>query len=274
MKKPLGSIQGESSRVNLDDLTMRQREIVNLVNTQGYMPVDALASAFDVTPQTIRRDINCLCKKNLLQRHHGGAGRASSVENVDYSTRKGILNQEKKRIAEMVAAKIPDNASLFINLGTTTEEVAASLAGHENLRVITNNLNVAANMSDNANCQVIVAGGMVRKKDKGITGEATMEFVRQFKVDIGIIGVSSIDEDGTLYDYDYHEVRVTREIIRNSRKVFLVTDHTKFGRNAMVRIDDLSTIDAIFTDRKPPAAFRNLLKEKEVSLYVAEELKA
>lgn len=273
MKSSKTSIKEEAARFSLDDLSRRQREIVNLVNAQGYTSVDSLAVYFDVTPQTIRRDINKLCDINFLQRHHGGASRASSVENVDYSTRKTILNDEKKRIAEMVADKIPDHASLFINLGTTTEEVALSLAGHENLRVITNNLNVAVNMSDNKNCQVIVAGGMVRKKDKGITGEATMEFVRQFKVDIGIIGVSGIDEDGSLYDYDYHEVQVTREIIRNSRKVFLVTDHTKFSRNAMVRIDDLVNIDAIFTDQTPPAAFRKLLKEKEVALYVSEEMK-
>lgn len=254
----------------LDSLTKRQREILSIVNEQGYTAIDSLATLFQVTPQTIRRDINHLRDHKLLQRHHGGASRSSSVENIDYSTRKSIMSEEKKRIAEMVAEKIPDHASLFINLGTTTEEVAASLAKHKNLKVITNNLNVALNMSDNNNCQVIVAGGMVRKKDKGITGEATIEFVRQFKVDIGIIGASGIDEDGTLFDYDYHEVRVTQEIIKNSRHVFLVTDHTKFTRNAMVRITDLSEIDSIFTDKTPPVAFLDLLKTKDVSLYVSE----
>lgn len=241
-----------------------------MVNEQGFVTIDSLASLFDVTPQTVRRDINHLCDHKLLQRHHGGASRSSSVQNVDYTTRKSIMSEEKKRIAEMVAEKIPDHASLFINLGTTTEEVATSLAGHKHLQVITNNLNVAVNMSDNKDCQVIVAGGMVRKRDKGITGEATVEFVRQFRVDIGIIGASGIDEDGTLLDYDYHEVRVTQEIIKNSRQIFLVTDHTKFTRNAMVRIADLSKIDVIFTDKTPPAAFLDLLKTKEVSLCVSE----
>lgn len=241
-----------------------------MVDENGFATIDALASHFKVTPQTIRRDINHMCDHKLLQRHHGGASRSSSVENVDYSTRKSIMSAEKKRIAEMVAKKIPDNASLFINLGTTTEEVATALANHKNLRVITNNLYVAVSMSDNEECQVIIAGGMVRKRDKGITGEATMEFVRQFKVDIAIIGASAIDEDGTLFDYDYHEVQVTREIIKNSRRVFLVTDHTKFTRNAMVRIDDLAKIDAIFTDKTPPIVFQDLLKTKDVSLYVSE----
>ena len=128
-------------------------------------------------------------------------------------------------------------------------------------------------MSNNTDCEVIVAGGMVRNRDYGITGEATVDFVRQFRVDFGIIGVSGIDEDGTLLDFDYHEVQVAREIINNSRNVFLVTDHTKFTRNAMVKIADISTVDALFTDTKPPKNYRDLLKRKEVSLFIAEEYK-
>nr|WP_281168148.1 DeoR family transcriptional regulator [Maridesulfovibrio zosterae] len=262
-KKPKGS------KISLDSLSKRQREIFDIVSDRGFAPIETLAHHFEVTPQTIRRDINKLCTHKLLQRFHGGAGRSSSVENVDYSARRNILHQEKKLIAEMVAKLIPDRASLFINLGTTTEEVAKALSGHKSLRVITNNLNVALTMSDNE-CEVIVAGGMVRQRDKGVTGEATVEFIKQFKVDYGIIGVSGIDEDGTLLDYDYHEVRVAREIINNARNIFLVTDHTKFNRNAMVRIADLGEIDAIFTDKRPPQVFQDLMKSKEVDLYVTE----
>lgn len=254
----------------MESLSKRQRDILTLVNERGFAPIETLAQHFEVTPQTIRRDITFLSGCDLLQRYHGGVGKSSSVENVDYTARKNILHLEKQHIGEMVAKRIPDAASLFINIGTTTEEVAKSLAGHKALRVITNNLNVALIMSTSKDCNVIVAGGMVRHRDKGITGEATVEFIRQFKVDYGIIGVSGIDEDGTLLDYDYHEVRVAREIIDNSRNVFLVTDHSKFNRNAMVRIADLAEVDALFTDKTPPLAFRNMLKSKDVDLYVTE----
>lgn len=258
-------------KLNLNSLPKRQREILDIVNEQGFAPIESLAQQFEVTPQTIRRDINRLCEYQLLQRFHGGAGRSSSVENVDYNNRRNILSQEKSLIGEMAAKHIPDRASLFINLGTTTEEVAKALSGHKGLKVITNNLNVAMIMSNhNADCEVIIAGGMVRQRDKGITGEATVEFIKQFKVDYGIIGVSGIDDDGTLLDYDYHEVRIAREIINNARNVFLVTDHTKFNRNAMVRIADLAEIDAIFTDKKPSPPFRDIMKTKEVELYVCD----
>lgn len=259
------------SKKAIDSLSKRQLLILNMINEQGFATIEALAIHFQMTPQTIRRDINKLCDDKLVQRYHGGASSYSSVANVDYSKRKHILSLEKMRIAEMVAEHIPDHASLFINIGTTTEEVSKALINHQNLRVVTNNLNVAVTMSSNNDCEVIIAGGVVRNKDSGITGMLTVDFVRQFKVDFGIIGVSGIDEDGTLLDYDLHEVQVAQEIIKNSRKVFLVTDHTKFARSAMIRLADISSIDAVFTDTTPPKIYRDLLKQKDVSLFVAEE---
>ena len=147
-----------------------------------------------------------------------------------------------------MAAHIPDHASLFINIGTTTEEIAKQLLHHVGLRVITNNLNVAAILSGKGDFQVTVAGGVVRARDRGIVGEATIDLIRQFRVDFGVIGISGIDLDGTLLDFDYQEVRVAQAIIDNSRQVFLAADHSKFGRNAMVRLGGLEDVDALFTD--------------------------
>lgn len=253
-----------------NELNQRQKQIVDLVQQQGFASVEALAQNFDVTPQTIRRDINELCLKGLVRRYHGGVGLSSSVENVAYEARKVLLLEEKQRIAQLVATQIPDRASVFIDIGTTTEEVAKALREHTGLRVITNDLNVANILSGNPSCEVIVAGGVVRHRDRGITGEATIDFIRQFKVDFGIIGISAIDSDGTLLDFDYHEVRVAQAIIANSRKVFLAADHTKFGRNALVRLGHLSQIHALFTDRQPPKDISKSLAENNVELYIAE----
>ena len=122
----------------------RRAQIVDLVRRQGFVSIDSLAQRFAVTPQTVRRDINALCEQAVLQRHHGGAALASSVENIAYLDRQVLCIEEKRRIAQLVAAHIPDHASLFINIGTTTEEIAKQLLRHVGLRVITNNLNVAA----------------------------------------------------------------------------------------------------------------------------------
>jgi DeoR family glycerol-3-phosphate regulon repressor len=265
-------VSGEDRRVDAGDrisLGERHRQIQRLVHAKGFITIEALAREFGVTPQTVRRDINTLSELNLIQRFHGGAGAASSTENVAYSERKIMCYREKQAIARMVARQIPDHASLFINIGTTTEAVARALSGHKRLRVITNNLNVASIMSANENFEVIIAGGLVRHRDGGIIGEATIDFIQQFRVDYGIIGISGIDIDGTLLDFDYREVRAARAIIDNSRKVFLAADFSKFGRNAMVRLGNIAEIDALFTDQPPPPALVEVLANADVQLFVA-----
>lgn len=247
----------------------RHDRILKQVREKGFVTSEALAREFRVTPQTIRRDINSLSDSGLIHRYHGGAAPATSTENVSYSDRKVICLAEKQRIARMVAAHIPDKVSLFINIGTTTEEVAKVLLHHERLRVITNNLNVASILSKNKDFEIIITGGLLRHRDCGIIGEAAIDFIRQFKVDFGVIGISGIDSDGTLLDFDYREVRAARAIIDNSRKVFLVADHTKFGRNAMVRLGSIGEITALFTDRTPPAALGEVLSSSDVDVHVA-----
>ncbi|MEE4355271.1 MAG: DeoR family transcriptional regulator [Desulfococcaceae bacterium] len=249
----------------------RHEQIVKRVQEQGFVTIENLAAECDVTPQTIRRDINTLCDEGLVQRYHGGAGPTSSTENVAYSERKVLGLAEKQRIAHMLAAHIPDKASLFMNIGTTTEEVAKALLDHKGLRVITNNLNVAAILSRNTDFEIIIAGGLLRHRDCGIIGDAAIEFIRQFKVDYGIIGISGIDLDGTLLDFDFREVRAARAIIDNSRKVFLAADHSKFGRNAMVRLGAISEINALFTDRQPPPQLAEILSAADVKVYVAKK---
>jgi len=250
-------------------LNQRQQLILKLVQRRGFVSIEELADNFKVTPQTIRRDINELCEQGLLRRYHGGAGLPSSVENIAYPTRQVLHLEEKRRIAQLVVRHIPDQASLFINIGTTTEEVARALRDHTSMRIITNNLNVAALLCDNPTFEVIVASGVVRPRDRGITGEATIDFIQQFKVDFGIIGVSGIDGDGTLLDFDYREVRVSQAIMACSRKVLLVADHSKFGRNALVRLGHISQIDMLFTDQPPSEAMSKLLVKAKTAVYVA-----
>jgi len=226
----------------------RQQEILELARAQGRVSVDDLALRFNVTPQTIRKDLNGLCELHLVSRVHGGAVISSGVENIAYEARRFIAQNEKRVIGAAAAALIPNNASLFINIGTTTEEVARALGQHEDLLVITNNLNVATLLYRHPRIDVIMAGGPVRRLDGAVIGSAAVEFVAQFKVDFAVIGTSAIEEDGSLLDFDVREVRVSRAIIENARKVILVADRLKFERTAPVRIGHLSDIDMFVTD--------------------------
>ncbi|MHA6492890.1 DeoR/GlpR family DNA-binding transcription regulator [Pseudomonas borbori] len=249
-------------------LPKRQQDILELARERGYVSIDELAKAFDVTPQTIRRDINQMAELGLLRRTHGGAAsEASSIQNTAYSMRAGQMRDEKQRIAEAIAAHIPDHASLFIAIGTTTEAIARELLGHTGLKIITNNLHVAAQLSSKADFEVLVAGGTVRG-DGGVVGQATVDFIRQFKVDFALLGISGIDDDGSLLDFDYQEVRVSQAIIDNARQVFLAADSSKFGRNAVVRLGAITSVDRVFTDAQPSPAISRLLAENKVLLDV------
>ena len=247
----------------------RQDAIVELVRQHGYMSIEQLTDHFAVTPQTIRRDLNTLANEGRARRVHGGVGIESSTVNTAYSTRKTLHLEEKERIAHCLAQHIPNHASLFINIGTSNEVIAQALLEHQGLEIITNNLNVAAILQHKEDFNVIIAGGQVRSRDGGIIGEATIDFINQFKVDYGIIGISGIDEDGSLLEFDYQEARVAQAIIANSRRVYLAADYSKFHRNPVVRQGNLSQLDALFTDRKPPEAIQQLLSQYEVTLHVA-----
>jgi DeoR family glycerol-3-phosphate regulon repressor len=248
----------------------RHQHILSLIHQRGYASNDDLARQLGVTVQTIRRDVNLLAEEGLVTRHHGGAGLVSNVENIAYTERQVLNLPEKEAIAGIVAAEIPSRSSLFINIGTTTEAVARALVRHEDLRVITNNLNVATLLARETRFQVVVTGGTVRSHDGGITGQSACDMLGEFRADYGIIGISGIDEDGSMLDFDYDEVRAARAIMRNSRQVYLVATHAKFGRRPLVRLGHLSEITALFTDREPPPGIRRVLVEHGVRLHIAE----
>jgi DeoR family glycerol-3-phosphate regulon repressor len=258
---------------NARDMTPNPRQSLLLeeVRARGSMSVEALAEQFGVTLQTVRRDVTLLQDAGLLARFHGGVRVPSStVENIAYRQRQQLNESAKQRIARAVAKAVPEGCSLILNIGTTTEAIARELLRHKGLRVITNNLNVAAILSDNPECEVIVAGGVVRTRDRGIVGEVTVDFIKQFKVDIGLIGISGIEADGTLRDFDYREVNVARAIIEHSREVWLAADHSKFNRPAMVELARLNQLDMLFTDAAPPAPFPALLADANVQCVISD----
>jgi DeoR family transcriptional regulator, glycerol-3-phosphate regulon repressor len=266
----LSSEQGDGTVSEKQGNEERQVEIVDLVGKRGFLTIEALAQHFGVTVQTIRRDVNLLASEGRLSRYRGGAGLSSSIENMEYERRQVVNLGAKQRIAAMVAQDVPDHASLFINIGTTTEQAARALLSHQNLRVITNNINVARILSENPQCSIVMTGGKVRNRDGAVTGQATIQMFEQFRADIGIIGISGIDKDGGLFDFDLDEVLCAQAIIRNSRRVFLLADHSKFGRPALVKVGSISQVSALYTDAPPPDPISALLDEAGATLEISD----
>lgn len=248
-------------------LVPRHQQILELVKSEGFMPIEKLAIALGVTSQTIRRDIAKLCELHVLRRYHGGVCLESSVKNDDYVGRKNQLHEEKAIIAALLAADIRDHTSLFISIGTSVEAVARALVKqHQGLHVITNSIHVAAILSENTSFTVIITAGVVRPADGGITGVTTLDFVSQFKVDYAILGVAGIESAGNLLDFDYPEVRVARAMMNNARKKWLVADHSKFGRNALVKMGHIDEFDALFSNELPVEPYAKMLQNSSVLL--------
>ncbi|WP_172331694.1 DeoR/GlpR family DNA-binding transcription regulator [Mangrovicoccus sp. HB161399] len=244
--------------------TFRHPQILDIARLEGKVTVEDLVARFGVTPQTIRRDLNDLAESGQLERVHGGAVLPSGTANIVYAERSRLNRDAKEAIGRTCAAMVPQDASLFLNIGTTTEAVARHLLSHRGLMVMTNNLNVANILIGNPEANIVVAGGSFRRSDGGLVGPLTQASVESYKFDLAVIGCSAIDSDGDLLDFDAQEVGVTQTILRRARKVFLVADHSKFERTAPVRIGSLAQVDRLFTDRPLPPALSGM--ELDVTL--------
>lgn len=250
--------------------TFRHPEILEIARRDGKVTVEGLAAHFGVTLQTIRRDLTDLAEAGRLERVHGGAVLPSGTTNIGYEERRSLNPEAKRAIARACAAQIPNDISLFLNIGTSTEAVAEELLHHQNLMIVTNNMNVANILANNAACEIIVTGGALRRSDGGLVGTLATETILKFKFDLAVIGCSALDRDGDLLDFDIQEVSVSQAILRQSRKTFLVADHTKFARSAPARIGSLSDIDAFFTDKRLSPALETACRAWDTQVIVAD----
>jgi DeoR family glycerol-3-phosphate regulon repressor len=249
-------------------LNLRQQHIANAARDKGFVTIDDLVVTLDVTPQTVRRDINFLCEHGILARFHGGAAYRSSVANMPYETRAGSMTDEKAAIAARVAMEIPDASSVFIDIGTTAEAVAQALRRKSNLRIVTNNLNVVRLLAGKEDFEVTVTGGILRHRDHAITGAAATAFVERYRLDYSILGVVAIDATGAILDFHADEEPLTHAVIGCGRQCFVVADSSKFGRNAIARVAHLSQVAALFTDAVPDGGWAKTIKESGVRLVL------
>ena len=250
--------------------TVRLTEILDLVRKDGRVTVEALAGHFGVTLQTIRRDLSELAEAGKLDRVHGGATLPSNTTNIGYEERRLLNSDAKARMARACGRLIPNDISLFLNIGTSTEAVARELIHHTGLMVVTNNMNVANILVANEACRIIVTGGDLRRADGGLIGPIAESSIEQFKFDLAVISCSALDEDGDILDFDLDEVSVSRAIIRKSRKVVLVADHMKFTRSAPAKIASIADVDVFVTDRPLSAALRQACQDWSTDVVTVE----
>jgi DeoR family transcriptional regulator, glycerol-3-phosphate regulon repressor len=251
-------------------MTPRQSDILDRARPHGRVMVEDLARLFGVTVPTIRRDLTEMCEGRPLERIHGGAVLPSGITNIGYEDRRRLNADAKEAIAWTCAAEIPRGASLFLNIGTTTEAVARALQGHSGLMVVTNNMNAAQILAANPSCDIVLTGGALRRSDGGLVGDLAVQTIHQFKVDFAVIGASALDAEGDLLDFDIQEVRVAHAILQQARQSILVADQGKLTRAALVRIASLGALGMWVTDAAPAAGLAALCADASTTIKIAE----
>ena len=245
-------------------MSLRHSDILQIARQTGRVEVEDLAQRFGVTLQTIRRDRTELSDRGQLTRVHGGAVLPSGTANIGWQERRALNADAKTRIAEAVAAMVPNGTSLVLNIGTTTEAVAQALLHHRDILVMTNNLNVAQTLAGNPHATVMLTGGRLRRADGGLVGPGAVEAISGFRPDLAVIGCSAVDANGTLLDYDPDEVTVSRAILASAQSSVLVADASKLRSSAPFRIADISQVDRMVTDAHLPTAFADEVEVTQV----------
>lgn len=230
-------------------LSTRQKKIMHkLHQTDGVLSSADITSSFNVTVQTIRKDLNELSELGLVRRVHGGINLPSNNQNVSFSNRTVMNLVAKQNIARKVVELLPHNSSVFLGIGTTPQQVAQALLDHPGLTVVTNNINVALTLCHNKNIQTHLAGGKVRANDQDTMGLDTTAFMGKFNIQHGVFGVGGLNRKGQLLDFSSEESSVSRTIIENSETRILVADHSKLDRYAPVITGVLNDVNHLIMD--------------------------
>ncbi|ARD48658.1 DeoR/GlpR family DNA-binding transcription regulator [Sporosarcina sp. P33] len=238
----------------------RYEIIIDLLHENKIVKVSELCKKFEVSIETIRRDLEYLEQKNKLKRIYGGAIlKEEPALEPSYTKRYTEYTREKSHIGKETAKLVEDGDSLMIDLGTTTLEVARHLKEKKNLTIITNSMVIAEELVDVPTFRVILLGGILRPNELSLSGSISEQLIQNFTVDKTIIGAGGITAD-MISDYHLEEARVRRAMIESGRLVIAVSDHSKFGKKAFVKVCPTSQIDVMVTD--------NQLSHKTAQLYI------
>lgn len=237
-------------RAERSAVTSRQSAILDAVRAQGAVSVAALAGEFDVTHQTIRRDLRTLEELGLLHKGFGAAFASPGVARHGHDEREATLAGVKRRLVQALEEFFTPNATIFVGLGTTFDTLHEVVQRHPGILIATPNLTVAHTCALNTDATVYVYGGYVRNKDSSVLTMSD-DSRRRFKFDVAIIGASAIDEQGTVLEFDPMEVDLVRDILPQARQVILVAHDEKFGRRAPHVVTTLADVDILVSNVSP-----------------------
>src|SRR6516225_12298912 len=228
----------------------RRRAILDLLNHQGRVLVTELSKQFQTSQVTIRKDLEILHAHGLVYRTHGDAlpSREGALEDPTLREKEKLHHHEKLRIADCAVGKVKESQVLILDSGTTTTAIARSLRQFQNLTIITNAVNIAAELAGSA-IEVILTGGMLRKNSFSLVGPIAEETLHRLNADLLFLGVDGFDVHYGLSTPNLLEAKVNRAMVEVAKRKIAVCDASKFGRRSLSLIVPPSALDEVITDR-------------------------
>jgi DeoR/GlpR family transcriptional regulator of sugar metabolism len=248
----------------------RQKEIIKILIEERQVKIEELARLFNVSSETIRRDLMELEKKEILRRIHGGAVYENTrAKESQYNLRAQKHQKEKHAIAKLAASYIKDGDTIAMNTGSSTLELARVIKEKQNLTIITNSFDIAWELVQNDTNNVFLLGGRLRKEGLGVSGSFTNDFLLSFRVDMVFLSIGGISVESGITDFHVEEAVVQRNMIKASNKRYVVSDYSKFKITALNKICDVSDLDGIFTDWNTPIKEKIACQERGVYVFAA-----
>lgn len=247
----------------------RLNALMKLIEERGHCSVAELAAFFEVSEETIRRDIRQLERTGRVQKTHGGVSIPSSELEAPYRIRLREQSDAKQRIAQHAARMVSEGMTLLLDSGTTCLWLARALAGIRDLTIITNSMEVAHEVLGRPGQRLFVAGGPIKPDYHAAFGPEAITFCRRFVPDITILSMGAIDAGCGFLDFDSDEAMFKRSILDRSRRVVVLADSTKFTKPGFIQVADFADVKALYTDAEPPADIRKAADTHGMMIEVA-----
>ena len=247
----------------------RFTKISELLKTEGNTSTKYLADILQISEATIRRDLTELAGSGLfpVKRVHGGAIYSLEKSGLEpmFNIKLSRLMEEKKKVAKSAAELVEDGDTVILDSGTTAFYLASELVKKRGLKIITVDVKIAEKLARYPSVQTIFIGGEVRAGYFSIGGEMATRYLSEFRGDKGFLSTDGWDLNGT-YNASMFEVGIKREIIQSSRRTFLIADHTKYEKIALIRVADIEKFEAIIIDKSPPEDVLKSIEEKKIKM--------
>ncbi len=240
----------------------RHSKIIEILSANGSVQVEKLAKMLDVSLMTIRRDLEKLKQEGRIDRYHGGA---IIKQEVPYTEKRSLELEVKHKIAQIGAKLVRKGSVVYLDAGTTTFEIANAIKDIPNLTIVTNDVAIA-NLLLDSSANLIICGGVIQKSTGSMVGSLALQMVSNLRMDIAFLGAQSVDDSFSVLTPTMDKGIMKQTVCNHSKEKYLVVDSSKFGRQALIKINDLSDYTAVITNKKFTSEEEKKLKEMRATI--------